>query len=97
MTLRWWLQKEKSENVLSSTAGENRYPDSFEDAGFAEGLRCSSSFTPTTSRQLVGPGMGNKINTENHKTGKGLAICDMAGKIKTNKKQKELTGLILEM
>ena len=29
MTLRWWLQKEKNDNILSSTAGENRYPNSF--------------------------------------------------------------------
>jgi len=27
--------------------------------------------------------VGDKINAENHKTGKGLAICEMAGKIKT--------------
>ena len=69
----------------------------FKDAGFAKGLGCNSSFTPTTSRRLVGPGVGDKINAENHKTGKGLVICEMAGKIKTNKKQKELTELILEM
>ena len=27
MSLSWWLQKE-SDNILSSTAGENRNPDS---------------------------------------------------------------------
>lgn len=30
---------------------------------------------------------GWETNAENHKTGKGLAMCEMAGKIKTNKQK----------